>query len=48
MIDYYGYKINLVKLGTIKYARILATSKYLINNVSFPPYFVRRNGQKYC
>lgn len=47
MIDYYGYKINLVKLGTIKYARILATSKYLINNVSFPPYFVRRNGQKY-
>lgn len=47
MIDYYNYDINLVELGSIQYAKVLATSKYLINNVSFPPYFIRRNEQKY-
>lgn len=29
------------------YLRFLATSKYLINNSTFPPYFSRRQGQKY-
>lgn len=29
------------------YLRYLATAAYLINNNTFPPYFVRREGQKY-
>ncbi|GAB3562153.1 CDP-glycerol glycerophosphotransferase family protein [Spelaeicoccus albus] len=29
------------------YRRYLATAKYLINNVTFPNYFIRRDGQKY-
>ena len=46
-INEYGYNIKLVKLGTPKYVITLAKAKYLVNNVSFPPYFVRRKGQKY-
>ncbi|WP_104103991.1 CDP-glycerol glycerophosphotransferase family protein [Arthrobacter sp. 08Y14] len=29
------------------YLRVLATASHLINNVSFPPYFMRREGQRY-
>ncbi len=29
------------------YLRYLATAKYLINNTGFPPYFIRREEQKY-
>lgn len=36
-----------VKLGSLDYIKYLATAKYLINNTSFPPYFVRRQEQKY-
>lgn len=36
-----------VKLGSDDYIKYLATAKYLINNTSFPPYFVRRKEQKY-
>ncbi|MFR1889055.1 CDP-glycerol:glycerophosphate glycerophosphotransferase [Anaerostipes caccae] len=34
-----------VKLKSFKYQKILATSKYLINNVSFPTYFIKRKEQ---
>lgn len=47
MIDNYGFNTELVKLNSFKYAKVLATSKYLINNVSFPPYFIRKKEQKY-
>lgn len=47
MIDEYGYDIELVSLNSLKYAKVLATSKYLVNNVSFPPYFLRRKEQLY-
>ena len=30
------------------YLRYIATAKYLINNVTFPSYFIRREGQIYC
>lgn len=39
--------VTLVPLGSKKYQDLLATSKYLINNVSFPPYFIRREEQVY-
>ncbi len=40
-------KVKLVTLNTKKYMKILATSKYLINNVSFPRCFTKRPGQIY-
>lgn len=36
-----------VERGTLGYLRTLARAKYLINNVTFPDYFVRRPEQKY-
>lgn len=40
-------KVKLVELKTKKYHKIMATAKYLINNVSFPICFVSRPGQIY-
>ena len=40
-------RVILVTKGSYLYLRHLATAKYLINNTSFPTYFIRRDGQKY-
>lgn len=42
-----GLRIRLVDITTFKYAKVLATSKYLINNSSFPAFFIRRPEQTY-
>ena len=42
-----GLKVKLVDVTTFRYTRILATAKYLINNSSFPIYFIRRPEQIY-
>lgn len=42
-----GLPIKLVKADTWEYARVLATAKYLVNNSSFPSYFIRREEQSY-
>lgn len=47
LLKRYDIKANLVSVYSMKYQYALATSKYLVNNVSFPPYFIRRKGQKY-
>lgn len=48
ILDAYGLdKVKLVALESKQYQRVLATSKYLINCVSFPTYFIRREGQIY-
>ena len=39
--------IIFVKRGSDLYMRYLAKAKYLINNVSFPEYFIRKDGQIY-
>lgn len=39
--------VLVVKQHSDAYLRYLATAKYLINNVTFPIYFSRRDGQKY-
>ena len=39
--------ITLVCLHSPLYCKVLASAKYLINNVSFPTYFVKREGQVY-
>ncbi|WP_136193464.1 CDP-glycerol glycerophosphotransferase family protein [Actinomyces procaprae] len=37
----------LVRYGSVKYDKILATAAILINNTSFVEYFARRDGQRY-
>lgn len=46
-IDSIGLKVKLVDISEFKYVKVLATSKYLINNSSFPAYFIRRDEQIY-
>lgn len=36
-----------VTRGTRLYRKYLATAEYLVNNVTFPPFFIRRDDQKY-
>ncbi len=47
-LDFYGYtNLKLVDIKSKKYLKILATSKYLFNDTSFMPYFIKREGQVY-
>lgn len=46
-IDEIGLDVELVDVNSFYYTKILATSEYLINNSSFPVYFVKRDEQKY-
>lgn len=39
--------VIFVQRGSHQNRRFLATAKYLVNNVTFPDYFIRRAGQKY-
>lgn len=39
--------VELVKIHSRKYCRLLASSKYLINNSTFPSYFIKKEGQVY-
>jgi len=40
-------KVIVVSRNSDAYLRYLASAKYLINNVSFPNFFLRKEGQKY-
>ncbi len=42
-----GLPVQLVDILSEDYARVLATSTYLVNNSSFPAWFIRRDGQRY-
>lgn len=46
-IDDIGLDVKLIDVTTFKYTKILATAKYLINNSSFPVYFVKKPEQVY-
>lgn len=39
--------VKFVKVNTNLYLKALASAKYLINNTTFPPYFIRKEGQIY-
>lgn len=39
--------VEFVKVHSDEYLRYLASSKYLINNTSFPPYYIKKEGQIY-
>lgn len=43
----YNDRVICVKRGSDLYLRYLTTAKYLINNVTFPYYFIRKAGQFY-
>lgn len=40
--------VTLVRAGTQEYGLALLEAGYLVNNVTFPPWFIRRPGQHYC
>lgn len=47
-LDFYGYKnLKLININSGKYLKLLATSKYLFNDTSFMPYFIKREEQVY-
>ena len=39
--------VKVLELHSLKYAKILSYAKYLINNVAFPNYFIKKEGQIY-
>lgn len=39
--------VIIVNRGSDLYLKYLASAKYLINNVTFPDYFIRKDGQRY-
>lgn len=40
--------VTMVRVGTPEYGMALLTAGYLVNNVTFPPYFIRKPDQHYC
>lgn len=40
--------VTLVQIGTPEYGMALLAAGYLVNNVTFPVWFIRRPGQHYC
>ena len=40
-------RIRFIKLNGFAYVKALATAKYLINNVTFPGYYTKKDGQIY-
>lgn len=43
----HGNKFKFIKKGSLKYAVIAATSKFLVNNVNFPDQIIKRRQQVY-
>ena len=39
--------VEIVERNSREYCKVLATAKYLVNNVTFPAFFMRREGQVY-
>ena len=47
-LDAYGLdKVNLLIYSSDEYVRMLASAKYLISDVTFPNYFIKKEGQVY-
>ncbi len=46
-LDKYNFRYKLINNESKKYAKILATSKFLFNDTSFPIYFIKRKEQIY-
>ncbi|MBQ0079893.1 MAG: CDP-glycerol glycerophosphotransferase family protein [Eubacterium sp.] len=46
-IEALGLKVKLVHIHSDEYVKALATAEYLVNNSSFPAFYIRREGQRY-
>ena len=46
-VDALGLDITLVHIHSDEYAKLLATAGFLVNNSSFPSYYIRRDEQVY-
>lgn len=48
LLDHFDIKgVNLVTYSSDEYVRLLASAKYLVNDVTFPAYFIKKEGQVY-
>lgn len=48
LVSSHGFKdCKVVAINSREYCQILSTAKYLINNSTFPTYFIKRDGQVY-
>lgn len=48
LLEHFDIKgVNLVTYSSDEYVRLLAGAKYLINDVTFPAYFIKKEGQVY-
>ena len=49
LLDNYGFtdNVKIVQKNSPAYCKALITAKYLVNNVAFPTYFMKREGQIY-
>lgn len=43
----FGNQVTVLLMGSKKYLKVLASAKYLLNNVGFPTYFIKKQGQVY-
>lgn len=41
-------RVQLIVKGTKKYYKLIASCKYLFNDTSFLPFFIKKEGQVYC
>ncbi len=44
---YHLHRMELVRLGSLKYYQLMASAKYLLNDTSFLPFFIKKEGQVY-
>jgi CDP-glycerol glycerophosphotransferase len=49
LLDKYGYteNVKILQKNSHQYCKALTTAKYLVNNVAFPTYFIKRDEQVY-
>lgn len=48
MLGHYGITgVKIVIFSSDEYVRLLASAKYLINDTTFPPYYIKKDGQIY-
>lgn len=48
ILEHYGFEnVNIVVYASDDYMRLLASAKYLINDATFPNYWIKKEGQVY-
>lgn len=48
ILEHYGFEnVNIVVYASDDYMRLLASAKYLINDATFPNYWIKKKGQVY-